>query len=209
MMSEFWESNFKEKKAMWGYEPTDVAKSTAEFFKEKGLQEILIPGIGYGRNAKPFIKNNQNVTGIELSKTAIEIANNHFNDVVKIYHGSVAELPFNSKKYDGIFCYALLHLLDEKERLQCIKNCYNQLQPGGYMVFVSLSINDMRYGKGIEIEKNTYKTVHGVNLFFYDKFKIKQEFKDYSLLEAVEVTEPIKAIENKPSQIFWKIVCHK
>ena len=43
-------------------------------------------------------------------------------------------MPFDNKSYDGIFSHALLHLLSEQERVKFIKDCYNQLKPGGYMV---------------------------------------------------------------------------
>ena len=36
------------------------------------VKDILIPGVGYGRNAKVFIDNGINVTGIEISKTATQ-----------------------------------------------------------------------------------------------------------------------------------------
>ena len=58
---------------------------------------------------------------------------------ISIYHGSVNEMPFNNKSYDGIYSHALLHLLNKQEREQFIKGCYNQLKSGGYMVFTTVS----------------------------------------------------------------------
>ena len=88
---------------------------TKDFFLEKKVKDIFIPGIGYGRNAKVFIDNGINVTGIEISKTAINLARQN-----NIYHGSVTEMPFDNKLYDGIFCYALIHLLNSNERKKFI-----------------------------------------------------------------------------------------
>lgn len=53
-MAEFWEKSFQEKGAMWGPSATDSALRAAAAFQEKGYKEVLIPGIGYGRNARPF-----------------------------------------------------------------------------------------------------------------------------------------------------------
>ena len=73
---------------MWGFEPSDSAILTNDFFLEKKVNDILIPGIGYGRNAKVFIDNGINVAGIEISKTAIDLARqNGLN--ISIFHGSV------------------------------------------------------------------------------------------------------------------------
>lgn len=130
---------------VWTYRFCNFDKG---FFLEKNVKDILIPGIGYGRNAKVFIDNGINVTGIEISKTAIDLAEQNGLEAVSIYHGSVNEMPFNNKLYDGIFSHALLHLLNEQEREKFIKDCYNQLKPGGYMVFTTVSKKAPMYGKG-------------------------------------------------------------
>lgn len=100
---------------MWGFEPTDSAIVTKDFFLEKSVRYILVPGIGYGRNAKVFIDNGINVTGIEISKTTIDLARKNGIDS-SIFQGSVTDKPFDNKLYDGIFCYALIHLLNDRER---------------------------------------------------------------------------------------------
>lgn len=121
-MTEFWEESFKDKKEMWGFKPADSAIATLELFKNIGLKKILIPGFGYGRNAKIFIDQGFDVTGIEISETAINLAQKRYGDNLKIHHGSVSEMPFDQYLYDGIYCYALIHLLNESEREKLINN---------------------------------------------------------------------------------------
>ena len=38
-----------------------------------------------------------------------------------MYHGSVNEMPFDNKLYDGIFSHALLHLLNGQEERNLLK----------------------------------------------------------------------------------------
>ena len=54
-MTEFWEQAFKQKQEMWGLEPAKSAVLTKDFFVEQQIKNVLIPGIGYGRNAQIFI----------------------------------------------------------------------------------------------------------------------------------------------------------
>ncbi|EON70643.1 hypothetical protein H131_20467 [Lysinibacillus sphaericus OT4b.31] len=123
-MTEFWESSFIEKQTMWEFDDTHSAILTKDFFLERNVKDILVSGIGYGRNAKVFIGNGINVTGMEISKTAIDLARqNGLN--TSIFNGSVTDMPFDNKLYDGIFCYALIHLLNNRERNKFIKDCYN------------------------------------------------------------------------------------
>lgn len=208
-MPEFWESSFRDKQAMWGFEPADSAISTVDLFQKNELKEILIPGFGYGRNAKIFTDNGFNVTGIEISETAINLAKRHYGEDISVYHGGVSDMPFDQKLYDGIFCYALIHLLNEKERAKLINDCYNQLKPNGYMVFVAISKKTATYGEGLELSKDRFETKHGVKLFYYDRGSVDKEFGNYGLFEAKEISEPAKNMENKPSQKFWQIICKK
>ncbi len=131
---EFWESAFSEKQEMRGFEPSNSAVLTKDLFAQKSVRNILIPGMGYGRSAQIFKDKGISVTGIEISNTAIEMAQKHYGTDITICHGSVTEMPFDKCQYDGIFCYALIHLLDNGEREKLISDCYDQMSERGHMV---------------------------------------------------------------------------
>ena len=207
-MTEFWEENFRENKTMWGFIPSDSAIMVKDFFLKNNVRNILIPGVGYGRNAKAFIDNGIKVTGIEISETAIKLAKeNGIN--IKIYNGSVTDMPFDNELYDGIFCYALIHLLDEEARKKFIKDCYNQLKPNGYMIFVTVSKKDLFFKIGKPIGKDLVEITEGLNMFFYDADSIREDFGDYGLEEFIEIDDPKKSISNKRSIKFTMIKCKK
>lgn len=199
-MAEFWEANFIEKREMWGFEPSRSALLARDLFVEHSVKNILIPGIGYGRNAQVFRNEGIAVTGIEISKTAIKMADKHYGNDLDIYHGSVTDMPFDNCQYDGIFCYALIHLLDSKEREKLIRDCYDQLNENGYMVFTTISKEAHTYGKGKYISKDSYEIFDGVTMFFYDKESIHKEFSKSGLYEIIEIKE------NYP---FFLIKCRK
>jgi SAM-dependent methyltransferase len=199
-MAEFWEEAFKDKQEMWGLEPAKSTVLTKDFFIEQGVKNILIPGIGYGRNAKIFIDNGIAVTGIEISHTAIELAKKHLGNDLMIYHGSVTEMPFDDKLYDGIFCYGLIYLLDKDERKKLIKDCYNQLTENGLMVFTTITKKAQTYGQGMFIGEDRFEMFGGVKIFFYDNETIDEEFGNVGLFEITEISE------NYP---FYLIKCKK
>jgi SAM-dependent methyltransferase len=207
-MTEFWESSFIEKQTMWGFEPSDSAILTKDFFLENKVKDILIPGFGYGRNAKVFIENGIDVTGIEISKTAIELARDN-GLTMPIFHGSVTDMPFDDKLYDGIFSYALIHLLNESEREKFIHSCYKQLKPDGYMIFTAISKDAPMYGKGKQLGNDYFEIMDGIKMFFYDSNSIRQEFGQYGLIEISEIMEPHKDNETKPPFKFTMVKCQK
>lgn len=208
-MTEFWESSFIEKQTMWGFEPSDSAILTKDFFIKNKVKDILIPGIGYGRNAKIFIENGINVTGIEISQTAIDLARKSGLDDINIYHGSVTDMPFDSKLYDGIFCYALIHLLNSQERKKFIKDCYNQLKPNGYMIFTTISKKAPMFGQGKQLSRDRFERIKGVKMFFYDSDSIEREFGKYGLEAISEIDESNNKIKDKSPLNFMVIKCKK
>jgi SAM-dependent methyltransferase len=208
-MTEFWDNIFKTEELIWGQEPSDSAIFAKDLFVRNNIRDILIPGIGYGRNAKIFLDNGITVSGIEISKSAINSARKNLNLNIKIHHGSVLEMPFDNSLYDGIFSYALIHLFNRDERKEILKNCFTQLQTGGYMVFTVVSKKDKLYGQGKLVSENRYEISEGVRVYFYDNESVQREFEKYGLFDFQEIDEPIKFKENEPPLKCILIKCKK
>lgn len=207
-MIEYWESRFKEEGAMWRFEPSNSATFALELFKSKKMNHILIPGMGYGRNAKLFHDNGFEVTGIEISESAIDIARSNglnFN----IHHGSVVYMPLNNEQYDGIYCYALIHLLNKPERKAFLKACYTQLKAGGLMIFVTASKRMGMYGTGKYLSKDRYEISKGLSVYFYDNDTIEKEFSGFGLTEYNDIEEPIKFMEGQEALKLKLVICTK
>ncbi len=188
-MTEFWEEAFKNNQEMWGWAPAKSTVLTHDFFVANAIKNVLIPGIGYGRNAKIFIDSGMTVTGIEISQTAIDLAHKRFGNNLTIYHGSVTEMPFDNNLYDGIYCYALIHLLDKAERVKLINDCYNQLAENGLMFFTTITKEAQTYGQGICVGKDRFEIFGGIKMFFYDKETIQEAFGKAGLFEITEVDD--------------------
>jgi SAM-dependent methyltransferase len=208
-MSDFWEDMFQKIGTIWQFEPADSTILVRNLFAENGFQRILIPGVGYGRNAKLFVDSGFDVTGIEISETAIHLAQeNGLN--FPIHHGSVTRMPFDKVVFDGIFCYALIHLLNRKERQKFLADCYNQLREGGLMVFVVVSKKYTKiYESGRVISKDRYRIQPGLEVFFYDSDSVQREFGKFGLIEYREIEESLKHMPNEDPMKFWLVVCRK
>ena len=207
-MTEYWEKKFESEGAMWRFEPSNSALIALDFFKSNKITNILIPGFGYGRNAKLFCDAGFKITGIEISQSAIDIAkSNKLN--CTIHHGSVTSMPFDNEQYDGIFCYALIHLLNKRERKAFLKSCFNQLNRGGFMIFVVASKQMSMYGNGKFLSKDRYSISSGLNVFFYDDLSIAKEFKDFGLIKFNDIAEPIKFADGHEPLKLKFVLCKK
>ena len=205
-MTEFWEAAFNEKQLMWGFEPTASAAAACDTLTRAGARSVLIPGIGYGRNAKPFLERGMSVAGIEISETAIALARSRLGLQIPIARGSVEHMPFDRRKYDGIFCHGLIYLLDARGRQKFIRDCYRQLEPGGHMIFTVISKKAPMYGQGPRLGDDWYERLPGLPMYFYDAESVKREFGPYGLLESSEYDEPAG---NGATLPFINVVCRR
>ncbi len=205
-MTEFWETAFTKMQLAWGLEATASARLASDYLARAGAKEVLIPGIGYGRNAKPFLERGMSVTGIEISETAIALARSQLGLEIPIVHGSVADMPFDDRSYDGIFCYAVIHLLDAPGRQKLLRDCYQQLTPGGHMIFTAISKQAPMYGQGPRLGEDWYERLPGLPMYFYDGDSVKREFGPYGLLEFSEIDEPSGGGVSLP---FLNVICRR
>lgn len=203
----FWDTLFNDT-PIWGFEASDSAILSAKEFYSKGIKNVLIPGVGYGRNAIPFIKKEIKISGIEISQSAINVARkNDLNFPIQL--GSVLNMPFNENKYDGIYCYSLLHLFNKKERNQFLNSCFKQLKINGEMIFVVVSVEDRMFGQGKFISENYFNIANGLNLFFYSPKIIEEEFTNFGLINFHEIDEPIKHMIGEPNLKCFSVKCKK
>ena len=193
---------------VWGLEPSDSAYYALRLFNSENFEHILVPGVGYGRNAGLFADNGFQVTGIEISGKAIEQAKK-LEYTFHIHLGSVCDMPFDNNIYDGIFCYAVLHLLNKYQRKRFLKACYNQLQPNGLMIFTVISTESELITQGKLVSNNRYLMKNGLGIYFYDESSILKEFNHFGLVDYQKIDEPIKfKLDEKPIKCFI-ITCKK
>ncbi len=209
-MRSFWSKAFKGHQTMWGFEPSRSAILAKDLLLAEGVKEVLIPGIGYGRNARVFLDDGISVTGIEIAQEAIDIARKHYGTELNIFQGSVTDMPFDQHLYQAIFCYGLVYLLNMEQRRKLIADCYRQLLLGGWMIFSVVSKKSPNYGKGKPLAKDTFEiNKDGGQIFFYDKDSAQLEFGAYGIKDCFEIEEQVHPGTGTASFIFLQVVCRK
>jgi SAM-dependent methyltransferase len=185
---EYWNNRFSIKGKIWGEQPSKSALYALEQFKNYDIKKILIPGAGYGRHTRFFSDNDYEVTGIENSKIGLEIAR-EFDPKSNFILGSILDMPFNDEIYDAIFCYNTLHLLLKDDRIKFIQKCCDQLKDDGLVFFVVFSEKEESYGKGNQIEENTYETKPYRPAHYFTEEDILNHFNKFSVIETDIIAE--------------------
>lgn len=182
-MKEFWNSRFRDERMIWGQTPScTVASALAAFSRKENIKRLLIPGGGYGRNAKEFCRAGFDVTCIEISKEAVGLAK-FYNPEAEHYLASFLDFFLNPASYDAIYCYNVLHLFCRHQRALFMEKCYNALRSGGLAFFVVFSEQENSFGKGRCVEENTFESKPGRAVHYFSEEDLIAQFHMFRLLE--------------------------
>ncbi|WP_379153844.1 class I SAM-dependent methyltransferase [Paenibacillus sp. sgz5001063] len=189
-IDEYWSTRFAREGMIWGDRPSPSALQAKARFLEDGVQSVLIPGAGYGRNTKVFSPD-MDTYGIELSSAALELAA-VWDSRTLFIKGSALE-PQLDIQVDAVYCFDVLHLFLAGGRRQFIAASLAQLRPGGLLYFTSFSDEDPNNGKGIMLEPGTYEYKEGKYAHFFSDTELREHFS------AVDIVETGTFIELLPS----------
>ena len=188
-MEGFWEERYREEGKIWGDAPSPTAIEAINVFRDAGVSRVLVLGSGYGRNAEAFFRAGFDVTGIELSETAVKIARGSAPSIT--YHcGSVLDMPFDGSRYEGIYCFNVLHLFRKTEREIFIQLCRNQLSSGGILFFVVFSEKEESFGRGRETEPGTFESKPGREVHYFTAGDLAGLFEGMEILNNNFAEEP-------------------
>ncbi|WP_051003991.1 class I SAM-dependent methyltransferase [Gottschalkia acidurici] len=189
-MNPYWNKRYLKENRIWGEKPSNTAIYALNLFEKYEVKKILIPGAGYGRNSKLFSSRGLLVSGIEISKIAVEIAEKYDPDT-KFYKGSVLDMPYEDKIYDAIYCFNVLHLFKEQERKEFISKCIENIKINGLMFFTVFSDQEKSYVKGKEIEKDTFESKPGRPVHYFTEEDLLNHFEQMNTIETslIEETE--------------------
>ena len=186
---EYWESRFKAEGKIWGESPSQSAHAAVKLFLANNVKTVLVPGSGYGRNTKLFSAAGMDVTGIEISETAYEMAS-QFDPRSKFYKGTVLDMSFDNLKYDAIYCYNVLHLFRQTERELFLQQCKGKLKDGGLIFFTVFSNEESNFGQGTETELNTFESKPGRPVHYFTEGDLKQHFHNFDIINIGTIQDP-------------------
>lgn len=186
---EYWEERYRREGEIWGDRPSLTAERAAELFAHRGVRSVLIPGAGYGRNARFFKAAGFAVTGVEISAEALRLAREHC-DGIEYIHGSFLDVPLEGRAFEAIYCFNTLHLFTADARRRFLARCRDLLCPGGLAYFVVFSEEDPGYGRGNRVEDGTYESKPGRPVHYFSDLDLREHFADFEILEAGLIDDP-------------------
>ena len=181
-MNEYWDKRYQAEGKIWGDEPSLTARRALEIFRSNGVNKLLVPGSGYGRNTRLFSTAGFTVTGVEISMEACRLAMS-FDPETRVFNISVLDMSTLRGRYDGIYCFNVLHLFREADRRVFIRQCVKNVKENSPMFFTVFSENEESYGKGAEVEKNTFESKPGRPVHYFSEADLRYQLRGMPVLE--------------------------
>jgi 2-polyprenyl-3-methyl-5-hydroxy-6-metoxy-1,4-benzoquinol methylase len=188
----------------WNIEtPPEALKSIVTGGKVKPCKTIDL-GCGTGNYAIYMASQGFDVTGIDISSTAIEFAKKSANQRGIKCNFTVAdvlgELNDILGKFDFAFDWELLHHILPSDREKYVNNVYHLLNPGGLYLSVCFSENNTQFGG-----EGKYRTTPlNTTLYFSSEEEMRNLFKSLFIIEELNTIE----IKGKfgPHQVIYSLL---
>jgi cyclopropane fatty-acyl-phospholipid synthase-like methyltransferase len=181
-MNTYWDTRYQAEGKIWGDEPSLTARRALEIFQNNNVKKLLVPGSGYGRNTRLFSAAGMQVTGVEISFEACRLAM-AFDPATRVFNISALDMSSLRGRYDGLYCFNLLHLFREADRKRFIKECVKNVKVNSPMFFTVFSEKEESYGKGAEVEKNTFESKPGRPVHYFTEPDLKYQLRGMEILE--------------------------
>ena len=187
---DYWNAQFSKNNRIWGETPSKTAEVALALFRDHKISKILVPGSGYGRNSKLFSSSGFDVTGIEISDEACALAA-AYDPLTRLHRASFLDTTFDHGPYEGIYCFNVLQLFLEPDRIRFVERSAQLLSPQGLMFFTGISDQDASFGQGAEVEPRTFAVQPDKILHYFTLEDLKGHFAQYTILEAGELEDEV------------------
>ncbi len=196
-----WELAWKEGRWKEVSPPLPAVVELAENLKLQGARRVLDLGCGAGRHTIFLANAGFQVTGLDVSETALNELQNRLAraglaNVTLVKH-NMLELPFINDYFDSVLSTNVLHHGTVSEIKQVLGEVYRVMGKGATGFVVTLSKNDFRYGTGRQLEQDTYLFTEGDEKGIVHHFFPEDELRSFfSQFEITSLNEELFPKEN-------------
>lgn len=182
--------------------------------KERGQLKILDLGCGAGVHTIFLAKEGFCVYATDISETGLAVVKkrlleNNLKAVVK--NTSMESQPFEDDFFDGAISFGVFYYNNREGYQKAVDELYRVLKRGGKVFIFTRTTDDYRFGKGKEIEKNTFvldvpeTNEKNMAMHFLDKEDINKIFSKFKEVEIEKTETTFSNLKNKNSDWIIKV----
>ena len=180
-------------------------------FKRCMIECVLDLGCGAGRHCVYLAKNGFDVIGVDVSESALRMANEWVRKErltnVSFIQATMTNLPFSDSRFDAVISVSVIHHAIKKDIVKTMDEVYRALKKNGVFLTNLVSVKDPRCGTGQKVENNTFRILEA---FEEKRFEELHHFftrREVSKLLAPFAKARVELLKDKPH--YWKITATK
>ena len=176
-------------------------------FQQEGVRTVLDLGFGVGRHAIVCAEAGFEVYGLDASASGLTYARRWAAQEgveLRLQTGDMAALPFSGDFFDLILTWNVIYHGGADYVRRTITEIKRCLKPEGYLLCTLMSTANEHYGKGQEVEPNTF-VVPGAHEkshphHYFDRAAIDRYLCDFNLLRCEDVEQ------DGPGSFHWQLL---
>ncbi|MGA9098204.1 MAG: class I SAM-dependent methyltransferase [Methanotrichaceae archaeon] len=171
-----WDKDYRSRGRLWG----SATKDLPDLPEGSAVLEL---GCGDGKTLSAMTDRGWRITALDISAEALRLSRIAAPDAFLLL-ADARSLPFRDESFDAVFAFHVTGhlLLDDRE--SAASEALRVLRKGGNLFLREFGAEDMRSGKGEEVELRTFRRGGGVITHYFTEEEIAELF---SVLEPLSV----------------------
>ncbi|MDV0441954.1 class I SAM-dependent methyltransferase [Methanorbis furvi] len=166
-----WDADYSVRGRLWGGAAGELP------VLPKGSR-VLECGCGNGKTLAAMNSHGWDAVGVDISPAAVSLAEDTGCTAVV---ADITALPFADCSFDAVFAWHVLGHLPRALWQPAAQEMCRVLRPSGNIFFKGFSRNDMRCGKGTEVEPFSYLRGDGIVTHYFSEQDLHEVFGEGEL----------------------------
>lgn len=213
-----WDEVYRKEINSYSWEPSATIKRFSGNLARNRVAcvgRVLDLGCGIAQNAIYLAKKGYFVVGVDISGKALQTAAMKVNlenicNIV-LLHNTAKSLPFPDGHFNAVFSINVLHHGKLKDIRRAINEILRVLRSEGLGMATLVSKSDYKFGKGREVEKDTFELFEGehgekgILHHFFGEYEIDLLLRNFQIIEKNHITQEVVGGVN----CHWYVVFRK
>ncbi len=171
-----WNREYRGKGRIWRGAPPKLPHLPAG-------SRVLELGCGNGKTLAAMLRRPWWIAALDISPSAtrlgreIAVSLTDAPSKIDLMVADAVLLPFQDAFFDAIFAFHVIGHLREIDRLRAAKEAARVLKAGASLFFQEFGVEDMRAGKGEEVEPETFRRGGGVLTHYFTEGEVLELFR--------------------------------
>lgn len=163
-----WDKDYRRRGRLWG----SATKDLPDLPEGSSVLEL---GCGDGKTLTAMAGRGWRITALDTSAEALRLSRIASQDAFLLL-ADACSLPFRDESFDAVFAFHVAGHILENDRERLSSEAKRALRKGGKLFLREFGAEDMRSGKGEEIELRTFRRGQGVITHYFTEDEIAELF---------------------------------